>query len=363
MRDTILPTILALLLATSAIGAAIAFPVAADGTYEDGYYANNDYYDSNEYTETIQSAFYGIPNDSHEPGNTEATFHSYTVPGEKIDEPFNVHYYSYRTTLPTANCGTGDIVGAGIDRGNNRTGTTTDISLVNAFQNQRFTTNNESADEEPPMQPRGERVAPDGWDHREKLTFEFAQESDGALASDPVRINPDDEVILGLKDCNDFPNVEGWYRAWIFVNGTGVESGEEVEFFAFTNWVYICSDCESRADAREKFGPPGGDGPGSTATPETTATPESTTTPQTTTATPDPTTPQTTATPEPTDAATPDPTATSQTTATPEPAGTATSKSTAGIGPTPTSGGGPGFGVGLAVVALLISAALRTRRN
>ncbi|WP_251344417.1 HVO_2072 family ArtA-dependent S-layer glycoprotein [Haloplanus halophilus] len=72
------------------------------------------------------------------------------------------------------------------------------------------------------------------------------------------------------------------------------------------------------------------------------------------TATPEPTeTPE----PTPTETATPEPTAT----ATPEPTATATAEPT--DTPTPTSGGGPGFGAIVAVIALLAAALLATRRD
>ncbi len=72
------------------------------------------------------------------------------------------------------------------------------------------------------------------------------------------------------------------------------------------------------------------------------------------TATPEPTeTPE----PTPTETATPEPTAT----ATPEPTDTATAEPT--DTPTPTEGGGPGFGAIVAVIALLAAALLATRRD
>ena len=359
MRENTLPILFALLLVVS-IGA--AGMISAERTYEDGYYANNDEYDQSEYEKTIQDSFIGIPNGSHQPGNEDATFHSYVVPEGQIDEPFNVHHYSYRSTLPTADCGVENVEGAGIDRGNNRTGVSTDESLVNAYEEQRFTTRDQGDPNDPPLQPRGNEVAPDGWDHRERLTFIFSQGEDSL--SEPVRVNPDDEIIFGMRECNDFPDQEGWFRAWLYVNGTGIDSGNEVELFALTNWIYICEDCENRTEARQKFGPPGGEAtsaeaPTPTATSGTseTATPDGTEaagepespTPTSTVAGTDP--PRDTEANEPGDTA--GPTETTAAVANGEPEGE---------DPTPSLGGGSGFGVTIALLSLLAAGAIGRRR-
>ncbi|PSP68778.1 hypothetical protein BRC85_00645 [Halobacteriales archaeon QS_1_69_70] len=360
MRNTTLPILFALLLVVSIIGAAGI--ITAERTYEDGYYANNDEYDQSEYEKTIQDSFIGIPDGSHQPGNEDATFHSYVVPEGQIDEPFNVHHYSYRSTLPTADCGVENVEGAGIDRGNNRTGVSTDDSLVNAYEEQRFTTRDQGDPNDPPLQPRGNEVAPDGWDHRERLTFVFSQGEDSL--SDPVRVNPEDELIFGMRECNDFPDQEGWFRAWIYVNGTGIDSGNEVELFALTNWVYMCEDCENRTEARQKFGPPGGDattaetatptatsGTGGTPTPDGTEPAEGPESPTPTSTAAGTDSPQVTEANEPGENASP--TETTAAVANGEPQGD---------DPTPSLGGGSGFGVMIALLSLLAAGAIGRRR-
>ena len=361
MRNKLLAMTFAILLVVSIIGAVVT--ISAERTYEDGYYANNDEYDQNEYEKTIQDSFLGIPDGSHQPGNKDATFHSYVVPEGQIDEPFNVHHYSYRSTLPTADCGVENVEGAGIDRGNNRSGVSTDVTLVNAYEEQRFTTRDQGDPDDPPLQPRGNEVAPDGWDHRERLSFIFAQE--GESLSDPVRVNPEDEIIFGMRECNNFPDQEGWFRAWLYVNGTGINSGDEVELFALTNWMYICEDCENRTEAREKFGPPGGDAT-SAETPTPTAMPQTGETP-TDDATGAAEEPET-ATPMSTEAAT----EAAQETEASEPnenAGptettTAVSEGEPQSGnSTPSAGDGPGFGAVIALLSFLGAAALGRRRR
>ena len=65
MRNKLLAMAFAILLVVSIIGAV----ASAERTYEDGYYADNDEYNQNEYEKTIQDSFLGIPDGSHQPGN------------------------------------------------------------------------------------------------------------------------------------------------------------------------------------------------------------------------------------------------------------------------------------------------------
>lgn len=387
MRATFILVAIAVLLVVSTAGATVS--ASHNGpphwTYQDGHYATNEYYAAGEYQKTVQDYFEGLPNDSHAVGDKNTTFHSFALPGEQIDTSFDIHHYQRYSPIRTAECGVNNIVGAGIDRGNDASGTTVDVSLVNAYERQYFY-DSEDDKKDPPVKPRGEFVAPEGSNYdrfddpwREVLGFEFAQ---GGGLSRSVTINPGDEIVLGLADCNNWPDEAGWYRTYSYINGTSTETGETVEFFHFSNWVYVC-DCSTRSEAFETLGPPpgegdgdGGGGTGATATPTATAT-----------ATPTDGGGGSGATATPTSGgggsgATATPTSGgggggSGTTPTPTAGGggggsgaTATATTTGGGGTgggsgdgTPTVGSGPGFGALAALVALVAAALLVHRRR
>ncbi|WP_178915412.1 PGF-CTERM sorting domain-containing protein [Natronomonas gomsonensis] len=259
-------------------------------------------------------------------------------------------------------CTTDNTKAFGIDRGNNNTGTNIDEDLVEHQIKTDF---------------RDDGITIDMYDWSE-------------FANDPPYLAPEDAVVAAQGagsnsgPCLTVTNEPGWYQIQAFTNGsiaTGCnEEGnpdcepEDKEFVGVnvnSNYVYVC-ECDSRAEAEEQLGPPPG-GSEPTPTPEPTATPEST---------PDPTeapgdTPQPTDppedTPEPTDPPddTPQPTDPPESTTAP----TATQANNGGgggggnsggggnTGMTPTSGGGPGFGPAVAILALLASALLANRQR
>lgn len=245
-------------------------------------------YSKDSYEKTTRGTFLGLQ--SHSVSASDQGFNSYTVTGNGgIDEPFRVRWFQFHWPLHTDDCGVNNVDGAGIDRGNDDSGTSTDESLVNQYEYQGFRTRNQTNGSYPPLQPRGHRVAPEGWNHREVVEFDFYDPND--FGGSTVTINPEDELVFGFRNCAEYEN-EGWYRSWVFINGT-TESGEDVEFFALSEWVYVCEDCSSREDARQKFGPPPGEGsdaeqstatatptPTATSTATATAAPQSTATPE-----------------------------------------------------------------------------------
>jgi hypothetical protein len=227
-------------------------------------------YSKSDYDKTTRGHFLGLQ--SHSVSETDQGFNSYTVAGFGIDEPFRIRWYQFHWPLKTDDCGVSNVDGAGIDRGNDDSGTSTDESLVNQYEYQGFRTRNQTNGNYPPLQPRGHRVAPDGWNHREVVEFDFYDPDD--FGGSTVTLNPDDELVFGFRNCAEYTH-EGWYRSWIYLNGT-TESGKDVEFFALSKWVYVCEDCSSRQEAREKLGPPPGEGSDQqTATATATATPGS----------------------------------------------------------------------------------------
>lgn len=379
MRDTPIHVAIAVLLVVSTAGATVtaSHNGSPHWTYEDGHYATHEYYASDQYQKTVQDYFEGLPNGSHSVGDKNATFHSFAVPGTQIDTSFDIHHYQRYSPIRTAECGVGNVVGAGIDRGNDDPGTTVDVSLVNAYERQYFY-DSEDDKKDPPVKPRGKYVAPEGSNYdkfdepwREVLGFEFAQ---GGELSRTVTVHPGDEIVLGLADCNNWPDEPGWYRTYSYLNGTSTETDETVEFFHFSNWVYIC-DCDTRSDAFETLGPPPGEGgssdggSGATPTPTATATPTATVTQGGGDSTPTsgggggggatatPTTGGGTG-------GTPTPTASSASSGTTStPTATGGGGASGGGGATPTVGSGPGFGALAAVLALLAAGLLVHRRR
>jgi len=257
----------------------------------------------------------------------------------------------------------------GIDRDSNLAGTQFDEDLVQKQRNTNF--------------------LDDG------IEIKFYDFSD--FAGDPPYMAPEDQVVAAqgagsqAGTCLTMTSEPGWYQLQAFLNGTVADNGpdeepsdsaEEKGLRLQSNYLYVC-DCDSEQEAREQLGPPPNeDDSGSESTPEPTATPEPTPTPtEASDDTPQPTeppedTPEPTEppedTPEPTEPPedTPEPTEPPEDTAAP----TATQPNNGGgnnggnggngnTGMTPTSGGGPGFGPAVAILALLASALLATRRQ
>ena len=260
-------------------------------------------------------------------------------------------------------CSTSNTKAFGIDRGNNNTGTNIDEDLVEHQVRTNF---------------RDDGITIDMYDWSE-------------FANDPPYLAAEDAIVAaqgaGSNDgpCLTMTNEPGWYNIQGFLNGsiaTGcTEEGkaecepEDKEFVGVnvnSNYVYVC-ECENEQEAREQLGPPPGEEPESTPTPteSSDSTPTPTEAPDNT-ATPEPTEPPE-STPEPTDPPddTPQPTDPPESTTAP----TATQSNNGGgggggnnagggnTGMTPTSGGGPGFGPAVAILALLASALLANRRR
>lgn len=202
-----------------------------------------------------------------------------------------------------------------------------------------------------------------------------------------AEIYPDDQIVAhqGYKSgggaCYQMPKDPGWYQINAFGNGTAF-NGKEIEVDYKSHYFYICV-CDSEQEARETLGPPPSESGGGGSTPTASPTPSGG----------DTATPTPTATPEPADPSTPTP---QRATATPGDApaqggsggggsgggGGNNAASSGGSGGgggqqaaprdtgtsgqlpvTPTIAEGPGFGAGLALLALAGAALLAARRS
>lgn len=173
-----------------------------------------------------------------------------------------VEYYS--ATIST--CDVPDVETGGVDRGNDDPGTSTDEDLVpNLYDNGDYETTPE--DDPGP-------VTDTDWEHRQVTWLEFAPED--AFSTDPFYLHTDgvaDETILAVRDCITMPDVEGWYRTWVFFNGTikeihgddqatvqgeTYEEGDYIEGWEPSLWYPVC-DCNQSRHVPMRIGVPPGE--------------------------------------------------------------------------------------------------------
>ena len=236
----------------------------------------------------------------------------------------------------------------GIDRGNNNSGTQTDVDLLEHMKNYE--------------------VGDD------RITLELFDEDD--FGGEPINLNAPDATIAVLADCIENTGDPGWYQFQGFVNGTTYDDGYE-EVYLDSHYFWI-GDFESEAEARDELGPPPSedgasderdDADGSTddGTPESEATPTPTRTADSpdeggdsggSPATDDAPSPTGTATPTPTDAATD---GASERDADGGAASVTSGSTEQDSQSTPTPGDGAGFGSTVAVASLLAAALLARR--
>jgi len=284
---------------------------------------------------------------------------------------FHVDYVMFYDARDAGDCSEETVRVAGLDRGNNRSGTATDEDLLPSLWELGFY---ETTAEDDPGQ-----VADNGYDYRQVVYVQLAPED--SFSSEPVYINENgvqDEGILAVEECIVMPNRDGWYRNWLFVNGTvekihgeqdsvtvdnrTYRKGDYIEGWEPSRWYPIC-ECEDMSEVEATIGPPPGEsieGPNGerlTPTPSgdsPTATPGAGT--ATVTSSPTATPPPTTATPPPTT-----PTATATDTSTPRTEMTPTPTARPPATDPPTPGDGPGFGVFSGMLAVALGAVLATR--
>jgi hypothetical protein len=167
--------------------------------------------------------------------------------------------------------------------------------------------------------------------------IEVAFETDGDSAVD---LSGDDELVVAFADCVDNPDEAGWYDLV-----ARVEDAKSATTYRLIDRVGVCN-CSDEEDARLYLGPPVGPTPTTRPHPTVTPTPSPTPTP-----TMAPTqTPSRTATAAPTDYS---PTATRTDPATRT--ASSTPRTTDTLTPTAEQ---PGFGSGMAVLAILLGAVL-----
>lgn len=230
-------------------------------------------------------------------------------------------------------CGSADTEALGIDRGSNNSGTQNDDSILQNMLDSSF--------------------------QEDKIWVEFNGEDD---FGDTVSISREDSIVAVQSDCYTMPEEPGWYQIGGKINGTGPD-GNFFEVTLNSHYFAICEGCHDEETAEEKLGPRPSEDTTTSDTPTPTEAPTETGT-ETPTATPAATESADTVTPTSTTAATETATKTAAkdtSTATE----TATEADTSGddeLAGTPTPGEGPGFGAGIAMLALLSGGLLARRR-
>lgn len=293
------------------------------------------------------------PYNGHMPGDTGASYLQFAHGGTEAEgtlDPFKyVVHEDTSGAYDMSQCEVPNAAFAGIDRGNNLSGRQFDTDLTEFFENT--------------------------YEMEHRITVDL---TDGQIRP-ATYITEHDQIVAGVEDCYTNPSEPGWYQWHGYSNGT-LQDGSHGRTELFTHYFPICK-CTDRQAAIEQLGPPpskeGGGGATRTPTENGGATP--TPTESGGGATPTPTQGGGGATPTPTQGGgggTPTPTqggGGTTATATPTQGGgggnNATATPTTGGGGngsgggTPTVGSGPGFGVVLALVALLGAALLTHRRR
>jgi len=79
--------------------------------------------------------------------------------------------------------------------------------------------------------------------------------ADEDLGGDAPRFNSTDEIVVQYQDCFNNPDEPGWYQMNVKYNGTDLDTNERVKIEYKTHYYGIC-ECEDRAEAEEVLGPP-----------------------------------------------------------------------------------------------------------
>ncbi|WP_255196308.1 PGF-CTERM sorting domain-containing protein [Halorarius litoreus] len=353
-RRAVSVAVLALALLLAAVAPAVTVAAQQDVRVADGHTGSVDggREDNEQQQYPLNYSFFPA---TRTPGNQNGAAEHYAL---GLTEDIRLHWIVVTSKeFDFSSCEAGDTNAFGVDRGNNDSGTKTDVSLLTSYRSYTSTPNQ----------------------------IQIAYYKEDALAGDPIRINVEDEIVAKQSNCYNNPKEAGWYRVSGMINGsTKMDTNTDYTIQAGTQYIYIC-ECSSRKEAREKLGPPPNEQGGSeSSTPEPTATaaPEQTATAaQTATATATAQATQTarqqTATATVSNRKADDQTATAQATATAGSTGDGTpapgSQSDGGQQPstaeqqavptTPTLAEGPGFGALLSVLALVGAALVALRRR
>lgn len=189
--------------------------------------------DDEQQTFPINFTFFPV---DHSPGVTGGSFEVYA---SGLSEKITGHDVVLQTTdFGLSSCTASDASAFGIDRGNDGSGTATDVSLLTAYKT--YTSNDTG------------------------IYIGFYEQE--ALAGGPINATVDDQVVARQNNCVSNPTDPGWYRARGFITGsTKYDTNTDYRIWATSQYTYVC-DCESRQQARETLGPPpneqGGDGNG-----------------------------------------------------------------------------------------------------
>lgn len=183
---------------------------------------------------------------------------------------FRVDYIKYYSAT-ISSCEVSDVRTGGVDRGNDNPGTHTDEDLVpKLFDNGEYNASKGLAPG---------KVTTTDWDHREMTWLRFAP--DGAAFTEEFHMHRNgtqDEGILAVDDCITMPSKSGWYRTWVFFNGTiekihgsddqvtvqgeTYKEGDYIEGWEPSLWYPVCDCSESRHVPMKLGVPPGEMTPG-----------------------------------------------------------------------------------------------------
>jgi PGF-CTERM protein len=267
-----------LLVATSATLVGFTFPASAGHGTENGNYTVNLPFASDHYPRGENGYNASI---NHYAAFTPELF-------EKNGAPKGIEQLQFiiisNQDIDFSECTTENTAAFGIDRDSDDPGTNTDVSLLSYREDTKFKEHSIVIDFY-----EGDEIAAS--DRQDKGGPGENPEEEGQGREDGDRnaeVYPDDEIVAhqGYKSsggaCYGMPEEPGWYQIDAFGNGTAF-NGNEISINPPSHYFYICK-CDSEAEAREKLGPPPSERsdpttPTPTETPTATATATATPTP------------------------------------------------------------------------------------
>ena len=187
-----------------------------------------------DHPEDASATFLPDSAEDRQPGATETTFNIWA--GQGLD--YKADWLLVESPgLDWSDCSTGDLTAEGIKwRGQEEydrppsgddTQTRTDESIVQYSKAPDY---------------RSEGIAVNWYD-------------DEDIGGDAPRFNSTDEIVVQYADCFNNPEEPGWYQMNVKYNGTDLDTNERVKIEYKTHYYGIC-ECEDRAEAEEVLGPP-----------------------------------------------------------------------------------------------------------
>lgn len=201
---------------------------------------------------------YRVHISSHQPGAT-VNF-TYETSYKMVEEGRTAFITGSSSWRPWASdCGGGNIVATGVDRGNTTWGTQEFDESILAYLN----SSGGGTDVRSQWEAARDRTgAPrllaankvDAWPYVELDIVTFNLPGGEAPA---FTIEHDDRLVIGYENCYINPEEPGWYRQVGFTSWAYMDSPDDVTVntTAGSQWVWIC-DCEDRSEAIEVIGQP-----------------------------------------------------------------------------------------------------------